>query len=413
MTRARHVAVVARAVFPLHGLGGLERSVYDLVRFLAGAGVRVSLVTRTPRRGIAPIDIPGVVTHFVPYRTFPFAGRRGTTVLDRSTAYPLFGERAGRLASTLVSNDGVDIVHGFGASVLGYARRRTSFAAPLVLNPQGLEEFGATDPARARMKRAAYFPLRRAVIACARAADCVIATDRVLEPAVTAHLRVEPSRIRVIPNALDLPSLDGVASPADGRRVRREAGIASGEVVLLSVGRIEHNKGFHVLSAALGALRDHTPRIAEGTWRWVVIGDGPYRHALESSISRAGISKSVLLPGRVSERDLHAWYEAADLFVHPSLYEGSSLVTLEAMAHKRPVIATTAGGLPDKVRSGVNGWLVPPGDASALAAAISGALGQTDRFPRLGEAARVIVEQEFSWAAAGADLLRLYDELLV
>jgi len=83
------------------------------------------------------------------------------------------------------------------------------------------------------------------------------------------------------------------------------------------------------------------------------------------------------------------------------------------MAHKRPVIATTAGGLPDKVRSGVNGWLVPPGDASALAAAVSGALGQTDRFPRLGEAARAIVEQEFSWAAAGADLLRLYDELLV
>ena len=74
---------------------------------------------------------------------------------------------------------GVDIVHGFGASVLGYARRRQPSAAPLVLNPQGLEEFGATDPSRAPIKRAAYFPLRRAVLACARAADCVIATDRV------------------------------------------------------------------------------------------------------------------------------------------------------------------------------------------------------------------------------------------
>src|SRR5689334_25271683 len=104
MTSARHVAVVTRAVFPLHGLGGLERSVYDLVRYLTGAGVRVSLITRAPRRGTPPIDIPGVVTHFVPYRTFPFAGRRGTTVLDRSTAYPLFGERAGRLASPLVLN---------------------------------------------------------------------------------------------------------------------------------------------------------------------------------------------------------------------------------------------------------------------------------------------------------------------
>ena len=114
----------------------------------------------------------------------------------------------------------------------------------------------------------------------------------------------------------------------------------------------------------------------------------------------------------MSEQDLHAWYEAADLFVHPSLYEGSSLVTLEAMAHRRAVVATTAGGLPDKVRPGVNGWLVPPGDVSALAAAISGALGQAERFPRMGEASRRIVEQEFSWAAAIGAVLRLYDELL-
>ena len=63
----------------------------------------------------------------MPYRTFPLAGRRGTTVLDRSTAYPLFGERAGPAAPrTLVRDGGVDIVHGFGASVLGYASARAS-----------------------------------------------------------------------------------------------------------------------------------------------------------------------------------------------------------------------------------------------------------------------------------------------
>jgi glycosyltransferase involved in cell wall biosynthesis len=94
------------------------------------------------------------------------------------------------------------------------------------------------------------------------------------------------------------------------------------------------------------------------------------------------------------------------------LYEGSSLVTLEAMAHRRAVVATTAGGLPDKVRPGVTGWLVPPGDASALAAAISGAMGEPARLPAMGIAGRALVEQEFSWEAAGAATLRLYDELL-
>jgi glycogen synthase len=412
MTRARHVAVVARSVFPLHGLGGLERSVYDLVHYLARAGVRVTLITRTPQPGNPTLSVPGITTKVVPYRTFPFAGRRGTTVIDRSTAYPLFGERAGRLAWTLVRDEQVDIVHGFGASVLGYARRRAKASAPLVLNPQGLEEFGATDPSRARLKRAAYLPLRRAVRTCARAADCVIATDRVLEPAVMTHLAVERSRIRVIPNALDVPALDRLASHDDAKRVRREANVKPNEIVLLSVGRLEHNKGFHVLAAALGALRDHSTRIAEGHWRWVIVGDGPYRRSIESAIGKAGISRHTYLPGRVSERDLHAWYEAADLFVHPSLYEGSSLVTLEAMAHRRPVVATTAGGLPDKVRPGLNGWLAVPGDASALAATVSGALGQLDRFPQMGNASRTIVEEEFSWAAAGAAVLRLYDELL-
>jgi len=412
MTRARHVAVVARSVFPLHGLGGLERSVSDLLHYLAGAGVRVTLITRTPARGSPAIDEPGLTTRIVPYRTFPFAGRRGTTVLDRSTAYPLFGERAGRLAWTLVRDESIDIVHGFGASVLGYARRRATATAPLVLNPQGLEEFGATDPSRARLKRAAYLPLRRAVLACARAADCVIATDRVLEPAVLTHLAVERSRIRVIPNALDVPAIDRLATPGDAARVRREAGVNSNELVLLSVGRLEHNKGFHVLAAALGALRDHAPTIAQGNWRWVIVGEGPYRRSLESAIGKAGISKHTHLSGRASEKDLHGWYEAADLFVHQSLYEGSSLVTLEAMAHRRPVVATTAGGLPDKVRPGLNGWLMPPGDASALAAAISGAIAQVNRFSQMGNASRAIVEEEFSWSAAGAALLRLYDELL-
>lgn len=404
------VGVLARSVYPLHGVGGLERHVYDLVRYLARAGAEVTLITRPSRMPDAAI--PGVDIRTVPYRTFPLAGRKGTTVLDRSTAYPLFGSRAGRLAFQLVQQRQLDIVHGLGASALGYARRRDRAGAPLVINPQGMEEFGATDPARARLKRAAYLPLRRAVLACARAADCVIATDRALEPAVRQHLHVPAARIRIIPNALDLHAIDPLASGVDGVRVRRAAGIGDAEVILLSVGRIEHNKGLHVLVQALAALRDHSGPIAEAGWRWVLVGDGPYRSRLERDIADRTLQRHVVITGQVSEPDLHAWYEAATLFVHPTLYEGSSLVTLEAMAHRRAVVATNAGGLPDKVRTGVNGWLVPPGDVSGLAAALSGALSDMTRLAGLGIAGRAIVEREFSWEAAGAATLRLYEELL-
>ena len=417
MTRSRRVAVVARSVAPLHGTGGLERSVLDLVRYLIGHGVHVTLITRPPRgdadeHGVAADrDSSLLTTCFVPYRTFPFAGRRGTTVLDRSTAYPLFGRRAGGLALALAREGRIDLVHGYGASVLGYATRRRDAQAPLVLNPQGLEEFGATAPSRARLKRIGYLPLRAAVRRCAAAADRVIATDGALEPAVRQHLRVPADRVRVIPNAIDLPAFDRLATTGAAADTRRAAGILPDERVLLSVGRLEENKGFHVLASALGGLRHHGAALV-APWRWVIVGDGPYRGRLQRAIQAAGIADRTLLAGRASDKDLHAWYAAATLFVHPTLYEGSSLVTLEAMAHRLAVVGTMAGGLPDKVRPGVNGWLVPPGRSDALAATLSAALAEPDRLAHMGSAARTIVEEEFSWEAAGAATLQLYRELL-
>ncbi len=412
-------AILARAVFPIHGYGGLERSVYDLVRALAQRQVEVTLITPTPSRDEAstPESIhPNVDVEFIPYRTFPLAGRRGTTVLDRSTAYPLWGMRAGRRALDLVRDGRIDIVHGFGASVLGYARARrrpdlSRAAAPLILNPQGLEEFGATDPSRARLKRAAYLPLRRSVLVCAAAADAVIATDKALEPYVLQHLGIPRERMRTIPNALDLDAIDAMNDGATIARLSAEHDLGSGDRVLLSVGRLEESKGFHVLLRALAALQEHGS--LEGRpWRWVALGEGPYRPTLETLAADLGLAGRVRFSGRVTDQEMHAWYELSTCFVHPTLYEGSSLVTLEAMAHRRAVVASAAGGIPDKVRPGENGWLVPPGDPSALAGAISGALANPARLARFGLAGRAIVEREFSWTAAGDATIALYRQLL-
>jgi glycosyltransferase involved in cell wall biosynthesis len=415
------VAIVARSAAPLHGHGGLERHVHDLARHLAESGLHVTLITRQPTdthsdgpeplQSLASRIHPDLTLVTVPYRTFPLAGRRGTTVIDRSTAYPLFGERAGRVALDLVRSGKIDIVHGLGASVLGYARQRQTAAAPLVLNPQGLEEFGATDPSRARLKRAAYLPLRQAVLACARAADRVIATDKSLVPVVKGHLGVADERIVTIPNAIDLQWLDSLASAADGADLRHAAGIEDDEAVLLSVGRIEENKGFHILATALGGM--HVAARPElGRWRWVIVGDGPYRSRLLEVIEDSGIAGQTIVAGRVADGELHAWYEAATLFVHPTMYEGSSLVTLEAMAHGRAVVATKAGGLPDKVRPGMNGWLVEPGDVTQLGSAIERGLSHREELEALGRAGRRIVEEEFSWRAAGSATIALYEELL-
>src|SRR5207237_1518863 len=231
-------------------------------------------------------------------------------------------------------------------------------------------------------------------------ADEVIAADRSLDPVVMRHLKIDASKVHTIPNALDLPAIDSLTDPALIGELRRRHGIAAGEVVLLSAGRLEKNKGFQVLLHALAAVRDLSS--LEGrSWRWISIGDGPYRDRLQSLARDLSLGDRVRFQGRVSDAEMHAWHEISTLFVHPTLYEGSSLVTLEASAHRRAVVASAAGGLPDKVRPGINGWLVAPGEAGGLAAAISGALSDTARLERYGRGGRGIVEREFSWRAAG------------
>lgn len=426
------VVLLSRAVAPWHGVGGLERHVADMTRHLVRRGVRVTLVTAPPSRqeGAEAGDcatLPGLddahtdgrfETRFVPYVTFPFAGRRGTTILDRVTAYPYFGRRAGRLAQRLVEDGGVQIVHGLGASVLGYARQRARDrigTVPFVFNPQGLEEFGGTDPSRARLKTLAYWPLRVAVRACSDAADRVIATDEVLAPVVRTHLGVGDNRLCVIPNAVDLDVIDALASAgsrnADGSAARGSGRLRDGDsAVLLAVGRLETNKGFQVLIEALARL-SAAPRAP--AWQLVFVGDGPRRGALERQAQEAGLGDRIRFVGRLADEAVHGWYAAATLFVHPTLYEGSSLVTLEAMANRCAVVASAAGGIPDKVQQGVTGWLVPSGDAGALARAIASALSNRARLPAMGEAGRALVERKFSWPAVTDRLLDLYDEMLV
>jgi glycosyltransferase involved in cell wall biosynthesis len=82
------------------------------------------------------------------------------------------------------------------------------------------------------------------------------------------------------------------------------------------------------------------------------------------------------------------------------------------MAHRRAVVASRAGGLPDKVIPGVTGWLVPPGNEEMLAAAIGKALADTARLAAMGISGRALVDKEFSWSAATDRLLSVYGELL-
>lgn len=405
------IAMVTRRVHPAHGPGGLERHVFELVTHMARAGVEMDLFAEAPsdraRQELADRTLPpSVRTHWVPGGWLPIGRRKGTVVLDRITNYPWWSQRAGRLVLETRDPSGRSpwtVMHAHGLAGLGMARaaRQGRLACPLVVTTHGLEEFQSPS----LLKRWGYAPFRAGMREVAAACSAVVTTDTALVRVVEQHLGIPGSRQVVIPNAVDPDECRRQGSRARSLEVLQALGLSEPAPLFLSVGRIEANKGFEVLVSALAKAAHRLPP----SWAWVLVGDGPGRSAVERAVSQAGLQGHALLAGRLADPDLHSLYAAADWFVHPTRYEGSSLVTLEAMAHGLPVIASRAGGLPDKVHDGVSGFLVPPGDADALAARIGEA--PTIDARSLGQAGRALCESRFSWDVVVPRYLALYDRL--
>ena len=404
------VAMVTRRVHPAHGPGGLERHVFELVTQLARRGVAVDLFTETPsndqrRLAAERAFTDGVVVHWLSGGRLPLGRRKGTVVLDRLTNYPWWSRRVAQTvaAAERVSTGRWAAVHVHGLAGWGLARAKTRghLLAPLVVTTHGLEEFRS----HIRLKRWVYAPFRAGIRTVVTRSDAVVTTDESLVPLVERYLDVVPSQQVVIPNAVDPDACRGLGDRQRGFELLERLGLSDAAPVFLSVGRIEQNKGFPALVSGLAKAASSLPR----TWGWVLVGDGPERNRVRGAIAETGLMGRAVLAGRLDDDALHSLYAVADWFVHPTLYEGSSLVTLEAMAHGLPVIASRTGGLPDKVVDGDTGFLVPPGDSTALSHALTRA-SRADGVT-LGAAGRNLCEQRFSWNAVVPQYVALYERL--
>ena len=128
--------------------------------------------------------------------------------------------------------------------------------------------------------------------------------------------------------------------------------------------------------------------------RFVILGEGELREHLEKQVHEHHLEKHVLLPG--FRTDVLGCIKGFDLFVMSSVTEGLGTSLLDAMACSRPIVATTAGGIPEIVEDGVNGLLVPPRDHHALADAIVRVLKDDDLRRRMGEAGFARVSERFT-----------------
>jgi glycosyltransferase involved in cell wall biosynthesis len=134
---------------------------------------------------------------------------------------------------------------------------------------------------------------------------------------------------------------------------------------ILFVGRIAEPKGLDVLLHAASSVLAGNPRL-----RVAIVGDGPLKTAMQSLAFQLGIQDKTVFLGAKRPEEVAALLRGCEVFVLPSRAESFGIVILEAMACKRPVIATTVGGIPEIITNGENGLLVPPDDATALAGAL-------------------------------------------
>jgi glycosyltransferase involved in cell wall biosynthesis len=408
------VAMLARVVYPLHGFGGIERHVGHLVTHLARLGVAGTLYVQPTPDGHrpSPAELPALADGqwslaTLRYdRTSPLLPPNG--IIGRQINYPWYSWQLGTMAAAAVRRRAFQVVHSQGLCAAGYAAIRARDPllrqVPFVANPHGMEEFRTPD----WRKWLAYAPFRALYAYGHRMADRAIATDACTKDDLPRYLGVDPARVAVVPSAIDVEECLGFVRAELRAELRARLGLDTSRPALLSVGRLERNKGLHILIAALARLRDTLPP----QWRWLLVGNGKERAALEQQARAAGIAEHVTFVGRLDDAELHSLYEEVDLVIHPTLYEGSSLVTLEAMIHRKPIVASAAGGIPDKVFSGRNGYLVRPGSVEDLAEKLRAALANRARWPEWGAESVRIVTSTFAWPVVARQTLALYRELL-
>jgi len=356
------------------GTGGAQESVVGLLLHLDQSRFQVEAVYLTDGRTVDRLRGLGVRVTVIPPHD------------DESTVRQLVAYLRRRE---------IDLLHAhlFRAELLG-ARAAQAAGTPVVV-------------ATAHSSRV------RSLVDIAALAAVTRSIDRLIAPsaAIAAKLRTEgrgAAEITVVPNGVDLDRFSPHRSSQDTTHLRTSLGIPPRAFLIGVVARLEPEKGHRYLLDTLPAIVDSVPN----AWL-LLVGEGSQTDALRAQ------ADSLPLPARERvvfagyQTDIGAVTQALDVAVLPSLREAQGLALLEAMAARRPVVASRVGGIPETIRDGTDGLLVPPADPVAIAAAVIRLARDARLRDRLAASGRRRVEDRFSVTASVRRVEAIYEEELV
>jgi len=330
-------------------VGGTERQMVELAKRLDQSRFRPYLAC-FHQRGRLLDEIPARI----PVRAFPVTGFATPRAIGQLGAFAAWCRSIG--ADIVHTCDLYGNIFGLPGAVLA--------GVPVRIGNR--REILTGDKSRAQLtgQRLAY-----------RAAHAVVANSSAARDQLEME-GVSPSRIRLIANGLD-PLRFTPAPPRPG--IARIAMVAN----------LRAEKGHDTLLAALPRILERHPEASV-----TLVGDGPRREPLELLARALGIAGRVRFAGEC--RDVAPVLRDHDLFVLPSRSEAFPNALIEAMATALPVVATRVGGIPEVVRDGVNGRLVPPDDPGALADTVIALMDDPAAAAALGRAARLDVERHYT-----------------
>ncbi|HTU31660.1 MAG TPA: glycosyltransferase family 4 protein [Solirubrobacteraceae bacterium] len=362
--------------------GGLARHVGGLAEQLVAQGVEVHVISRGPKATVHE-EQAGVIVHRVAQPPFP----RAMDAFLRWVAG--MNREMSALGDALATELDIDLVHSHDWLVADAARGSArGLERPWVVTVH------ATEHGRHQgwVQKHPQSAIHRAERSMARQADHLITCSRYMRDHVAEVFGVGRRRITALRNGIDLTTMD---PPADAAAVRRELA-APDELLVLLVGRLVYEKGFHLALDALAPLvRERGP--ARPAVRFAVVGTGTAEDELRLQARRLGLERAGAFLGWVGDERLRELYAAADACVVPSIYEPFGIVALEAMAAGCPCIVAHTGGLREIVPAGEQvGLRVAPDDAGALRRALARLLGDGALRARLATDAREHVTA-FDW----------------
>lgn len=235
-----------------------------------------------------------------------------------------------------------------------------------------------------------------------RVTDRIVAMSESIRADIIKNDRIDPAKILVIRNGVDTSLFSPVAT---FHNVRGDFRVKDDDMLIGFVGRLVPAKGLEYLLDALAGVRREFANV-----KLLVVGKGQLLDTLKDRAIEKGLQGHIFFAGE--RRDIVDILASIDIFIIPSVAEGLPNALLEAMSMAKPVIVTKAGGMPEIIKDGTNGLVVPVGDASALDGAIRKLMGDRDMAKGMGGAAREFIEKSFSIKAVARIWQDLYLSLL-